>query len=128
MKVRVAADIINPIALGLCFIGMCSPTSVSIIGPTIDKASPDVANVMKRMLRVGAIPHPSADIRCSMSPARSIFLGPYLLLISPASIDPIIASVELRVDICPVTPTGALKDSAISIKSKPEITSGVQFA
>jgi hypothetical protein len=44
------------------------------------------------------------------------------------SIDPIIASVELKVDICPVIPTGALKDSAISIKSKLEITSGVQFA
>lgn len=108
--------------------GMCSPTRVEIIGPTIAKASPDAANATKRTSRLGAKPHPKADTRCSTSPARSIFLGLYLLLISPASSAPSIASVELSVDICPVIPTGALNDSAISINSKPEMTRGVQLA
>lgn len=128
MNVRVAAEMINPIACGLSFVGMCSPTRVEIIGPTIARASPDAANAMNRTPRLGAKPHPRADTRCSTSPAKSIFFDPYLLLISPASIAPSIASVELSVDICPVIPTGALNDWAISINSKPEMTSGVQLA
>ena len=128
MNVKVAADIIYPKAWGLSSVGMCSPTRVEIIGPTIARASPDTEKARKRMLRLGAKPHPMAEARCSVNPARSSFLGPYLLLIRPANIDPNMASVELSVDICPVIPTGALNDSAISIRSRLDITSGVQLA
>jgi hypothetical protein len=128
MNVNVAAEISNPIACGLSSGVVLSAAKVEIIGCAIAEATPDIEKAMKSVVRLGANPLPSPDTMCSNNPVINIFFGPYLLLIIPVIIDPIIARAELSVDIWLVIPTGALNDSAISIKSKPEMTQGVQLA
>jgi hypothetical protein len=128
MNVSVAAEISNPRACGLSSGDVLSAAIVEIIGWAMADAIPDIEKAINRVVRFGENPLPIPDTRWRISPAIRIFLGPYLLLITPVRMEPIIASEELSVDICPVIPTGALNDSAISSKSSPEMTHGVQFA
>ena len=128
MNVNVAAEISNPIACGRSSGVVLSAAKVEIIGCAIAEAIPDIEKAMKSVARLGANPLPIPDTMWSISPVISIFFAPYLLLIIPVIIDPIIARAELSVDIWLVIPTGALNDSAISSNSKPEITHGVQLA
>jgi hypothetical protein len=128
MNVNVAAEMSNPIACGLSSGVVLSAANVEIIGCAIAEAIPDIEKAMKSVVRLGANPLPSPDTMWSINPVINIFFGSYLLLIIPVIIDPIIAKAELSVDIWLVIPTGALNDSAISSKSKPEMTHGVQLA